>query len=224
MSKVRISVIVLTVLMFAMAGIWVAAQSPKAGGDVKKADAKASATEAATGKPAEIKVKVSGVGAVDESTIKAGQKFFLDVYLSNDKPHKAMTFGLKLSSPDIKNVIHVADSGKGLTKNGDIKGYNGWQDKSVWDLGGVWISSISDWDGKLPDFVGVGGATVKQRFQPQDFTKQLSFEMIVPEPGTLIVDSTFFPPGGKWKFSEKGESGQDEVPAWNGPYKFKVVK
>jgi hypothetical protein len=222
MSKFRASIIVITVCALTMIAMWAMAQTPAKSG-AKTAEAKAPTTAVVVGKPAEIKVKISGAGAINDSTIKAGEKVFLDVYLASDKPHRGMTFGLKLSSPDIKNVVHVADSGNGLNKNGDIKGLNGWQDKSVWDLG-FWISAKSDWDGTLPDFVGVGGATVKQRLEPQDFTKHLSLEMIVPEPGTLVVDSTFFPPAGKWKFSEKDQSGRDEVPAWKGPYKFKVVK
>ena len=80
-------------------------------------------TAVVVGKPAEISVKVAlGAGAVNDSTIKAGEKVSLDIYLANDKPHRGMTFGFKLSSADIKAVVHVADSGNGLNKNGDIRG------------------------------------------------------------------------------------------------------
>lgn len=168
-------------------------------------------------KDAEIALKLSGPGAVNDSTIKAGQKVSVDLYFSNDKPRKAFTAGLQISSPDIKTIIHPSDSGKGVNETGDIKGYNGWQDNSVWDLKGILVNK-GDWDGTLPDYCGLGGVAVKQRFNPQPSTKQISLDLIVPEPGTLIIDSIFFPPGGYWKYAD------GEKPIWNGPYKYKVVK
>jgi hypothetical protein len=168
-------------------------------------------------KGAEIAIKLSGPGAVNDSTIKVGQKVSVDLYFSNDKERKAFTAGFKISSPDIKTVVHPADSGKGVNETGDIKGYNGWQDNSVWDLKGILVNK-GDWDGNLPDYVGLGGVAVKQRFNAQPSTKQIGLDLIVPEPGTLIVDSVFFPPGGYWKFAD------GEMPIWKGPYKFMVVK
>ena len=177
----------------------------------------APASTQSKGEPAAISLKVSGPGAVNDSTIKVGEKVSVDLYFSNDKPRKAFTTGFKLSSPDIKTVEHPTDSGMGVNDNGDIKGHNGWNDNSVWDLKGLLVNK-GDWDGTLPDYVGLGGVAVKQRFNPQLSTKQISFDLVVPEAGTLIVDSVFFPPGGFWKFSD------NEKPAWKGPYKFKVVK
>ncbi|MEW6050554.1 MAG: hypothetical protein AB1644_05775 [Candidatus Zixiibacteriota bacterium] len=168
-------------------------------------------------KGSEISVKISGPGAVDASTIKVGEKVSIDLYFSNSKPRKAFTTGFKLSSPDIKTLEHPADPGMGVNETGDIKGHNGWNDNSVWDLKGLLVNK-GDWDGTLPDYVGIGGVAVKQRFQPQASTKQVSFDLVVPEAGTLVVDSVFFPPGGYWKFSD------NDRPAWGGPYTFKVVK
>lgn len=166
---------------------------------------------------ASVSLKLSGPGAVNDSTIKAGKHVFVDVYWTNDKDRRGFTAGFKFLSKDIKQIVHVADSGKGLNKNGDIKGYNGWQDKSVFDVTGVMCPTI-DWDGKLPDVMGFGGAVAKQRWEPHKALKTMSVEMIVPKPGTLTVDSSFWPPAGYWKF------GSGEKADWAGPYHFKVVK
>jgi len=154
---------------------------------------------------------------VNDSTIKAGEKVSVDVYWTNDKERRGFTVGFKFDSKDIKQIVHVADSGKGLNLLGDIKGHNGWQDKSIFDITGVLVPEI-DWDGKLPDLVGFGGAVGKQRYLPHEDMKCLSFDLIVPDAGTLVVDSAFFPPGGYWKF------GSGEQPEWKGPYSFHVVK
>jgi len=166
---------------------------------------------------ASISLKLSGPGAVNDSTIRVGDTVLVDIYWTNDKPRRGFTVGFEISSKDIKNVLHVSDSGKGLNKNGDVKGYNGWEDKSIFDVTGVMIPEV-DWDGELPDVLGFGGAVAKQRYNAHEEMKCLSFEMIVPETGTLTVDSSFWPPGGYWKF------GSGEKPEWTGPYHFKVVE
>ncbi len=165
----------------------------------------------------EISAKLSGPGMVNDSTIKAGEPVSLDLYFSNDTIRRGVSVGFKFTSPDIKNIIHVADSGNGVNEAGDVKGVNGWQDKSVFDLTGV-IVSANDWDGNLPDTVGLVGIVIKKRWQPHDLEKKISINFIVPDPGTLSVDSTFFPPGGKWMYDN------NEKPGWDGPYTFKVVK
>ncbi|HWR82889.1 MAG TPA: hypothetical protein VN285_06285 [Candidatus Deferrimicrobium sp.] len=165
-------------------------------------------------------LKISGPGAVNDSTIKAGEKVSVDIYISSDTMFTGFSLGFKVLSPTIKNIIHVADSGKGLNKGGDVKGYNGWQDRSVWDMG-LWPVERS-WDGVLPDTLAFGGVSIKNRFNPQPPTKVLSFEMIVPETGQLKVDSSFFPPGGRWLFS--AQPGPQVEPKWLGPYTFNVVK
>ncbi len=165
-----------------------------------------------------VSVKISGPGAVNDSTIKAGQNVNFDLYFLNDVEWRGFSLGFKFSSPDIKNVIHVADSGNGLNDRGDVKGFNGWQDKSVWDLGGVYVVE-TDWNGKLPEVMGFGGVTVKQRYKPHPNEKKISMTMKFTDPGTIIVDSTFFPPTGKWLFAIPNTK-----PKWGGPYKFTVVK
>ncbi|HVP07280.1 MAG TPA: hypothetical protein VMS71_05505 [Candidatus Acidoferrum sp.] len=225
MSKLRASLIIIVALAFALTAIWAVAQTPKAtkkpatatkGEAIKKnlSSAKSTAEVVATGSV--VTAKVSGPGAINDSTIKAGQLVDIDIYFSNDKARKGFEIGFKLSSPDITEVKHVPDSGFEMFP--DIKGYNGWQDNSIWDLRGVMLSKQSDWDGKLPDWIGMGGVTVKQRFQAQESKKVLSFNIIVPDPGTLVVDSTWFPPSMSWKYAD------NEKPDWKGPYKFKVVK
>jgi hypothetical protein len=162
-------------------------------------------------------MKLSGPGAVDDTTIKAGEPFFLDLYFSNDTLRRGISVGFKIVSDDIKSIVHVADSGMGLNPNGDIAGYNGWQDKSVFDFTGV-IVSEDDWDGILPDTVGFAGIVIKKRWQPQESQKNLSMHLMIPTPGTIVVDSAFFPPGGDWMYDN------EQKPGWGGPYTFKVVE
>ena len=164
-----------------------------------------------------IALKLSGPGAVNDSTIKAGKSVFLDFYMTNDKTRKGFMIGFKLSSKDIKEVIHVTDTTGGLNHNGDIKGHNGFNDKSTFDLFGVKVPEI-DWDGKLPDVIGMGGVVVKQRYEPHEIQKCLSMELVVPQSGTLTIDSTFWPPGGYWKYDNA------ELPEWKGPYSFSVIE
>ncbi|MDD3732342.1 MAG: hypothetical protein PHU88_08215 [candidate division Zixibacteria bacterium] len=164
-----------------------------------------------------ISAKISGPGALNDSTIKAGENFSIDILMANDSLRRGMSFGFRLYSDDIKNVVHVADSGNGVNDLGDIKGHNGWENKSVWDFTGL-LATHTDWDGKLPDTIGFAGVVIKQRYNPHPLQKNISIDLIVPEEGTLVFDSSFFPPGGKWKYDN------NERPAWGGPYKFKVIK
>jgi hypothetical protein len=174
---------------------------------------------AAWGASTLVSVKVSGPGVVNDSTLKANEKVSVDIYFDNDTIWKGFSLGFKLVSMDIKHVVHVVDSGKGVNERGDIKAFNGWQDNSVWDFGGLYVVE-RDWDGKLPDLLGFGGVSVKRHFGPtKESQKNLSFDIIISEPGTLVVDSAFYPPGGKWMFSLPSYT-----PKWAGPYRFKVVK
>lgn len=166
---------------------------------------------------ATVAMKISGPGAVNDSTIKAGEKVSFDFYWSNDKDRRGFSTGFRLFSPTIKKVIHVADSGKGINTAGDIKGWNGWNDASTFDLRGI-IAAQKKWDGNLPDTIGFAGLCVKKIYTPHPEKKVLSFDLIIPETGDIQIDSTFFPPGMSWKFSD------GEKPAWKGPYKWKVVK
>ena len=171
----------------------------------------------ATLKAPAVELHISGPGAIDAGTIKVGEPVSLDLYFSNDMQRRGFSMGVKILSKDISNIVHLIDSGKGLNKAGDVHGFNGFEDKSIFDLGGVWVTERS-WDGKLPDTVGFGGVTVRAFYEPHEMEKVLSMNLKVMEPGTLIVDSSFFPPGGYWKY------GNEDQAAWGGPYKFKVVK
>ena len=173
---------------------------------------------------ATVSMKLSGPGAVNDSTIKAGEKVSFDVYIENDATRLGFTLGFKMTSDDIKKVVHVADSGNGLNELGDLKGHNGFHDASIWDIFGV-MAVESDWDGVLPDTVGFGGLATKAGYAAGKMEKKLSWECVVPEAGTLVVDSCFFPPGGKWLFSSPADIADSAyTPGWLGPYKFKVVK
>ncbi len=170
-----------------------------------------------------IELKLSGPGAVGDATIKAGKPVSVDIIIENDTIFTGFTMGFKIFSPDLKKIVHVADSGNGLNERGDVKGYNGWHDDSVWDLKGIFVRE-TDWDGNLPDTLGFGGLSVKKRYTAHKAEKKLSFEIMVPEPGTLVIDSSFYPPGGKWLYSAPARIGSTISPDWNGPYQFKVIK
>lgn len=171
-----------------------------------------------------ISMKVSGPGVVNDSTLKAGEKVSFDIYTTTDTTRTGFTFGIGVKSDDIKSVIHVPDSGNGLNANGDIKGYNGWQDKSVWDMNGIYAVE-RDWDGQLPELIGFGGIAIKQGYKKElKPTKKLSFEMIIPDTGILVVDSQFFPPGGGWFYAYPNDEHKPLSPTWDGPHVYKVVK
>ena len=170
-----------------------------------------------------ISLKLSGPGAVNDSTIKAGETVSVGILIENDTIFTGFTMGFKITSPDLSSVVHVADKGNGLNEAGDIKGFNGWQDESVWDFNGVWVRE-TNWDGELPDTLGFGGLAVKKNYTAHKTEKKLSFDIMVHQAGTLIIDSSFYPPGGKWLFSAPARIGVSLSPNWGGPYKYNVVK
>ena len=167
-----------------------------------------------------VSMSISGKGAINDSTIVAGEPVTLNMLMENDAVHRGFTMGFKINSGDIKKIVHVADSGKGMNERGDLKAFNGWQDKSIWDLNGLFIVE-ADWDGILPDTLGLGGICVKQEYKVHEKQKCLSFDLMVPTTGTFVIDSSFFPPSGIWVFV--GSDDQGHPPAWKGPYKISVV-
>ncbi len=211
MSKFIRSVAALVVIFLVAAGIVWAEEKGK---DAPKTGK--------TGEPLAIALKLSGKGVVNDSTVKAGEPFSVDIYFANDKHVRGFTAGLKVSSADIKTITHPSDSGKGINENGDIKGYNGWQDNSIWDLTGLKVAK-TDWDGTLPDVAGFLASAMKKTFDPQGMTKNLSMDLVVSEPGTLVIDSCFYPPSNSWKFITT-DNRQGMKALWKGPYHFKVVK
>ena len=166
----------------------------------------------------DVSMQISGSGAVNDSTIKVGEKVTFDIYFENDTEFKGFSLGFKIKSEDIEKVTHLKDVGNGLNKEGDIKGYNGWENNSVWDLGGIYVIE-RDWDGNLPDLLGFGGVCKSKVYTPHEKSKKLSFDLMFDREGMVTVDSSFFPPTGKWLFSPPNTS-----PTWHGPYTFKVVK
>ena len=165
-----------------------------------------------------VSIKLSGPGAVNDSTIKVGEKVSFDVYILNDAKYTVFNLGFKISSSDITTVTHPVDSGKGLNPKGDIKAYGGFEDKSIFDMTGV-LPVERDWDGKLPELVGFGGHCVYKSYDPHEEAKKLSFDLLFDEAGTIVVDSSFFPPAGVWLIAQP-----KSTPAWGGPYTFQVVK
>ncbi len=175
----------------------------------------------ATAAAGTIGLKISGPGVVDDSTVTVGEPFSVDIHVANDSIYTGFSFGFDITSEEITEIIHVADSGNGLNKQGDIKGHNGWQSHSIWNFGGVYAVE-SDWDGELPDLLGFGGLSINQDYEPHDLTRVLSFELIIPEPGSIVVDSAFFPPGGRWMFATPVPGTIDE-PTWQGPLTIRAV-
>lgn len=165
---------------------------------------------------AAVTLAISGPGAVNDSTIKAGQPVDLDIYCANDKDRTGFSLGFAIKSPSIKSIKHVADS-TGMNETGNIKGHNAWDGKVVFDFD-IGANEI-DWDGKLPDLVGFWGLCIKRVLPPLESTKAFSIRVIVPDTGILVVDSSYFPPAGSWLYAPPAHA-----PAWSGPYSFKVVK
>jgi len=165
-----------------------------------------------------ISLKISGPGAIDDKTIKAGEKVSVDLYIENEGNFKGFTMGFSVKSENIKNIIHPADSGQGANPKGDVKAFNGFNDKSIWDLGGLYVVE-RDWDGALPDLIGFGGISKSKPYSPHKAEKKISFDLIINEAGTIVIDSSYFPPTGKWMFSPP-----NVFPKWGGPYTFTVKK
>jgi hypothetical protein len=176
---------------------------------------------AATTLAGSIDLKLSGPGVVNDSTVTVGEPVSVDIYVENDSLYTGFTFGFVLTSDEIDSIIHVADSGNGLNPAGDIKGHNGWQDHTIWNFGGVYAVT-TDWNGAMPELIGFGGLSVQQQYEPHDRQKVLSFDIIVPEPGSMTIDSSFFPPGGKWMFATP-VPGIIENPEFGGALHFKAV-
>lgn len=169
-----------------------------------------------------ISLGISGPGAVNDSTIKAGQPVSVDIYWENKDPdRRAFSTGFRIFSPTIKTIVHVPDSGKGINPAGDVKAHSGWEGTNTWDFGGI-RASLVNWDGNLPDTIGFGGFRVKIQYNAHPKKKVLSWTMIVSTPGQITVDSTFFRPGGIWAVADP--TGKEIPPVWHGPYKFTVVQ
>jgi len=169
-----------------------------------------------------ISLSLSGPGAVNDSTIKVGQPVSVDIYWENKDPdRRGFTTGFRVSSPTIKTIVHVPDSGKGINPEGDLKAFGGWEGTGTWDFTGI-RAVLTNWDGKLPDTVGFGGLRAKIEYNAHPRKKVLSFTMIVPEAGEIVVDSSYYGSGRIWTIAAPG--GKEIPPAWKGPYKFKVVK
>ncbi len=173
-----------------------------------------------------VAMKLSGPGAVNDSTVKAGQQFSVDLYFATKQELRAISMGLKLTSPNIKTVQHVSDTAKGLSEAGDIRGWNGWNDYTNWDF--LNKAVLKNWDGNLPDTLGFVAAVAKKKYMPHEQMKVYSIGLIAPGPGTLVIDTAFYPPGGSWKAvlapAAPGDDKQDERPHWKGPFKVNVVK
>ena len=179
-----------------------------------------------------ISVGISGPGMINDSTIKVGQPVSVDVYWTNkDDDRRGFTTGFRMYSETIKSIKHRPDSGKTFTwadsgkvidtAVANVRAHAGWEGTNVWDFTGIREVPIN-WDGNLPDTIGFGGLVVKNRYGIHDKKRVLSWTIIVPQAGTLVVDSTYFRPGGIWAIV--GEDGIEIKPAWGGPYKFKAVE
>ena len=166
----------------------------------------------------EIDLALSGKGVINDSTVTAGEPFTVDLLFTNDGNFKAFSFGISFKSDNITSVIHPQDTAGGLNKNGDVKGHDGWEDRSLWDLGGVYVVE-HNWDNKLPELLGFGGVSTVTTYDPHEKTKKLSVDLQVDEVGVLVIDSSFFSPSGKWLFVPP-----QTPPVWSGPFKIHFSK
>lgn len=168
-----------------------------------------------------ISLGLSGPGAVNDSTITVGQVFSVDIYWENKEVDlQGFTTGFRIFSPTIKTIIHVPDRGNGINDLGDLSAYSDWRGTKTWDFTGL-KTIETDWDGILPDTIGFGGLNVKVKYGPHKKKKVLSWSMIVPQAGEIVVDSAYFRPGGIWAIADS--EGKEIPPLWQGPYRFTVV-
>ncbi len=173
---------------------------------------------------ADVSMKISGPGRVDDTTIKAGQKVTFDVYITNEIDRQGLSVGFKFFSPDssIKEIKHPADSGKGMENTaGDAKAYGPYEGHTTFDIMNAFVTD--NWDGQLPDVAGFMAHIMKKVYKAHETTKAYSIDLVVPTPGTLAVDSSFFGAGGVWMMVTDPQM-EPHQPAWKGPYTFKVVK
>jgi len=175
---------------------------------------------------AEVDLEISGPGVVNDSTVKVGEPFSVDIYWENDSEGwRGFSNGFCIESEDIKKIVHLNDTVDGMGKNGEVKGYNGWENSDVWDFAGVWVVPV-DWDGSVPDTMGFGGQVIKNRYGAHPRQKVLSWDMIMNETGTFSIDSCFYRPGGYWKLFTLTDAKApiEEIMGWDGPHVFHVIK
>ena len=166
-----------------------------------------------------LRLEVSGEGAIGKDKIKSGVPFMIDVYASNGGDQSGFTVGFEFTGKDgLKSVVHVfdKDADSATYHLSSISAYNGFEDRSIWDLGGL-QRRVDSWDGNLPDSALVGGISMNNVWKATAEKKYFSFEMIAVGSGTLCIDSAYIPPGGAWMFAPGPN------PVWEGPYCFKVI-
>ena len=166
-----------------------------------------------------VRLEVSGEGAIGKDKIKAGAPFSVDLYASNGGEQSGFTLGFQFTGKDgLKSVVHIfdKDADSAVYHLSSINAYNGFEDRSIWDLGGI-QKRVDSWDGTLPDSALVGGISMNNVWGVTAEKKYFSFEMIAISAGTLCIDSAYIPPGGAWMYAPGPN------PAWGGPYCFKVV-
>ncbi|MCH9031695.1 MAG: hypothetical protein IIB00_05490 [candidate division Zixibacteria bacterium] len=166
-----------------------------------------------------VRVEVSGEGAIGKDKIESGVPFNMDVYASNGSKRSGFTLGFQFTGKDgLKSVVHIFDKDADSASYhlSSISAYNGFEDRSIWDLGGL-QRRVDSWDGNLPDSALVGGICMNNVWGVTTEKKYFSFEMIAVGAGTLCIDSAYIPPGGAWMFAPGSN------PSWEGPYCFEVV-
>ncbi|MFQ5608103.1 MAG: hypothetical protein ACE5GA_09160 [Candidatus Zixiibacteriota bacterium] len=170
-----------------------------------------------------VKMKVGGEGVIGKDSVRAGESFSFDLYMSNDGFYSGFTLGFKLyGEGGIKTVKHAWTSSpkdSAFDPSSNIHPFNGFEDKSVWDMGGF-MRRVQDWDGKLPDYALIGGVAMNKGWNKCDFTHFVSFEMSANGKGKVCMDSAFVSPGGDWLYASKDGA---ITPGWAGPYCVTVV-
>ena len=128
---------------------------------------------------------------------------------NNDENHGGVTNGFSISSPY---------SISWTSSHGDTISF-GWPD--LFNLG----FTIRNWntDGIGADTIGYSGARLSSTGLPANFDEVAYFITIGPiSPSahntTIVVDSTFYPDVGTWKWA-----ATNVYPAWGGPYIYRVV-
>jgi hypothetical protein len=154
-----------------------------------------------------VSISISGPGAGDGDSIYCGQPVTFNVRLYNDTGYDIMglTNGFVITSPDgCSWDIPVIDTAGGI---------------------GDYLSNVNiggNADGISPDTVWIGAAFMMG--DPgvpngyDDVILRITTMVDSSDSGkTIVIDSTFFPPAGSWKWAT---TGGEVIPNWYGPYSY----
>lgn len=157
---------------------------------------------------------VDGMIAPGEIATSNPVTFHIRYHNTTDSAIMGATNGIKVYSPDGAQWDTTYGQHTGLFT-------------PYWDDGGIFIQPFSV-DGSGIDTIGFGGFAIFDPGVPGGFD-DVPFTLTVGpidemyEGYQLCLDSTFYPPGGRWVWSFRNEP-YEIVPDWGGPYCYTIRK